>query len=115
MVGAQGVGKGVQAARLAAAVGVPHLSSGELFRREIAAGSQLGRRLGGPIRDGALVPDETTIAVVLARLAAPDCAAGWVLDGFPRNLVQAGALLERHGLDAVVVLEVPDEARSAEH
>ena len=114
MVGAQGVGKGVQAARLAAAVGVPHLSSGELFRREIASGSPLGRRLDGLMRAGALVPDETTVEVVLGRLVAPDCAVGWVLDGFPRNLAQAEALDAMlagigRGLDAILFFDLPHD------
>jgi adenylate kinase len=108
VMGPQGCGKGTQAAALAAELGVPHVSTGELFRRVASAGGEQDRRVAAVMAAGALVPDDRTIALVEARLAARDCRRGFVLDGFPRNLAQTTNLLERHPPDAVVLIEVPD-------
>ncbi len=92
MLGPQGSGKGTQARRISAAHGIPHVSTGDMFRAAIAVGGDLGRRVEPILAAGELVPDELTIALIRERLAQPDAAAGFVLDGFPRNLVQAEAL-----------------------
>ncbi|GGM03254.1 adenylate kinase [Nakamurella endophytica] len=114
IIGPQGAGKGTQATLLAQGYGIPHVSTGDLFREHIASGSQLGLAIKAFTDSGALVPDEVTQQMVTERLAAPDAHAGWLLDGFPRNLTQArwlDALLEEREepLDLAVLLEAPDE------
>jgi adenylate kinase len=114
VIGPQGSGKGTQAARLSEAHGIPHVSTGEMFRRAIAAGTELGRRVEPILAAGKLVPDDLTVALIRDRLAEPDAAPGFVLDGFPRNLAQAEALdemLEDIGrvLDAVLFFDLADE------
>jgi adenylate kinase len=109
VMGPPGCGKGTQASALAARLGVPHVSSGDLFRRAAAAGDGVGRRAGPLMTAGALVPDDLTIALVEARLAARDCRSGFVLDGFPRTHAQASFLLDRGRPDAVLLFDVPDE------
>lgn len=107
VLGRQGAGKGTQCSLLAARMGVPHLSTGDLFRDEVAAGTALGRRVVGCLEAGALVPDDLVLEVVTPALAASD---GYLLDGFPRTLSQATALLEAAGddaLDVAVELVVP--------
>ena len=114
-MGPPGAGKGTQAKAVAAHYGVPHVSSGDIFRAEIEAKTPLGLRIRSYLDTGALVPDDITVGAVTARLARPDCARGWLLDGFPRTLGQAEALdraLAAAGqeLGAVVSLEVDPEA-----
>jgi adenylate kinase len=92
LLGAPGAGKGTQAEALAAATGAAHVATGDLFRAEIAAGSELGRTASSFIDAGKLVPDEVTIGMISARLAKPDAAQRVILDGFPRNPTQAAAL-----------------------
>jgi adenylate kinase len=92
VLGPQGSGKGTQAKRISAAHGVPHVSTGDMFRAAIAAGTELGRRVEPILASGELVPDELTVALIRERLGQDDAAAGFVLDGFPRNLVQAEEL-----------------------
>lgn len=108
VLGRQGAGKGTQCALLAARMGVPHLSTGDLFRDQVAAGTPLGRKVAGYLEAGELVPDEVVLDVVLIALtAAPQ---GYLLDGFPRTLAQACALLEAAGddaLDVAIELVVP--------
>jgi adenylate kinase len=87
--GPPGVGKGTHSRRLASDLGIPHLSTGDLLRRAIAEGSSLGQRAAVHMNAGALVPDEVAYAVLQQRLALPDTARGYLLDGFPRNLDQA--------------------------
>jgi adenylate kinase len=91
-LGAPGAGKGTQAARLAEVGGAPHVATGDMFRSAAAEGTPLGLQAKAYMDQGRLVPDEVTIGIVRERLAAPDCAAGFVLDGFPRTLPQARAL-----------------------
>jgi adenylate kinase len=108
VLGRQGAGKGTQCALLAARMGVPHLSTGDLFRDEVAAGTPLGRRVEGCLEAGLLVPDDLVLEVVTAALAA--APQGYLLDGFPRNLAQATALLDAAGddaLDVAIELVVP--------
>jgi adenylate kinase len=114
LVGPPGSGKGTQAAILADRLGIPAVSTGELFRAQIAGGTQLGRRAAAFASAGDLVPDDITMAMVAERLGRPDCRRGYLLDGFPRTIAQAEHLraeLAARGtaLDAVLELEVDDE------
>lgn len=114
LIGPPGAGKGTQAEGLTKRFGIPHISTGDMLRAEVAAGSALGKKAKTIMAAGGLVPDALLIQVLTQRLAAEDCARGFILDGFPRNLPQAEALdamLAARGqhLDAVVALHV-DEA-----
>ena len=113
-LGPPGAGKGTQAKAVAARYAVPHVSSGDIFRAEIARESSLGRKLKSYVDSGRLVPDGLTTEAVTSRLLGKDCAGGWVLDGFPRTEGQARALDEALGaskkkLDAVVYLTLDGE------
>ncbi len=113
VLGPQGAGKGTQAKRISAEFEIPHVGTGDMFRAEQAAGTEFGKQVGAIMAAGELVPDELTIAMIANRLAQPDAANGFVLDGFPRNLAQADALdamLSEIGrtLDAVLFFDVPD-------
>jgi adenylate kinase len=92
LLGAPGAGKGTQAARLVGKLGVPQISTGDLLRRAVASGSELGLRVQDTLERGELVSDEIVIEVVRDRLARPDARDGFVLDGFPRTVNQAEAL-----------------------
>ena len=94
LIGAPGSGKGTQAVLLAKELGIAHISSGELFRENMDRGTALGRLAATYIDQGNLVPDEVTVGMIEDRLKQPDCATGWILDGFPRTLPQADALDE---------------------
>ena len=111
LLGRQGAGKGTQAARLVAHLGVHHLSTGAILRQEVSSGTALGRRVGDLMEAGHLVPDSVVLQVVKHRLDEPDIQRhGFLLDGFPRTEAQAVALVELLGhqpLDAAVNLEVP--------
>ncbi len=114
LLGPPGAGKGTQAASLAADLGLAHVATGDLFRANVAAGTELGRLARGYMDRGELVPDDVTLGMLLARLAEPDAAAGAVLDGFPRTRAQAEALdraLAERGerVDAALLLEVPED------
>jgi adenylate kinase len=114
VLGPQGSGKGTQAARLSEDHGIPHVSTGEMFRSAVAAGSALGRRVEPILAGGELVPDDLTVELIRERLGEPDAERGFVLDGFPRNLAQAEALdsmLAEIGrsLDAVLFFDLSDE------
>ena len=114
LLGAPGSGKGTQAARLKERLGVPHISTGDLLRAEVAAGSPLGLQAKEVMARGDLVSDEILLGMLEERLARDDVGGGFILDGYPRNLAQAAALdglLERLGqpFDAAVQLEVDNE------
>jgi adenylate kinase len=114
IVGPQGAGKGTQATLLAENLGVPHVSTGDLFRLNTGLGTDLGKAAQAFMDRGELVPDEVTSSMVAARLSDEDMRAGWILDGFPRNLTQAkwlGELLaDRHlTLSKVLAVDAPDE------
>ncbi|MEV6803773.1 adenylate kinase [Streptomyces sp. NPDC051132] len=114
LVGPPGAGKGTQAVRLAEKLAIPHISTGDLFRANISRQTELGRLAKSYMDAGNLVPDEVTIAMAKDRMEQPDAAQGFLLDGFPRNVQQAGALdellrTERITLDAVLDLEVPED------
>lgn len=114
IVGPQGAGKGTQASLLQKNLGVPHISTGDLFRANIAEQTELGVLVQKYTDAGELVPDEVTQAMVAARLSEPDAERGFLLDGFPRTTGQAqwlGELLDTRGqqLDNVVLLEASDD------
>ncbi len=94
LLGPPGAGKGTQAVRLAEKLGVPAISTGDIFRSNIKNGTELGRRVQDITASGALVPDELTNELVRDRLAQPDAVDGFLLDGYPRNVAQVGALDE---------------------
>jgi adenylate kinase len=115
LLGAPGSGKGTQAARLKADLNVPHISTGDMLRAAVAAGTPLGVKAKAVMDAGQLVSDDILLGMLEERLAQDDARNGFILDGYPRNLAQADALdhlLSRIGqpLDAVVKLEVPNEA-----
>ncbi|NMM94518.1 adenylate kinase [Bifidobacterium oedipodis] len=109
MMGPQGVGKGTQAKMLAARCAIPHISTGDVFRANVSAGTELGKQIESLINAGELVPDALTDRIVADRLAQPDCANGWILDGYPRTIEQVRALdavLEQSDQRIDVVLEL---------
>ncbi|NGX58751.1 MAG: adenylate kinase [Chlamydiae bacterium] len=111
-LGPPGSGKGTQATRLAKELGIPHISTGDLFRKNMKNGTELGKKVQSIMDSGNLVPDELVLDMLFDRVAAPDCKRGYILDGFPRRLTQADAL--RDSLQAgeqvlALNLEVPDE------
>jgi adenylate kinase len=114
LLGPQGSGKGTQAERIAASYGLPHIATGDMLRREAAAGSELGERVGPILERGELVPDDLMIEVIRERLDQDDVQDGFILDGFPRTMAQAEALdsglreIERT-LTIVLQLEVPED------
>jgi adenylate kinase len=114
LVGPPGAGKGTQADGLARHFGVPHISTGDMFRAEVSEGTDLGQQVQELLELGELVPDPLVVEIVKHRLSKRDCRGGFLLDGFPRTQPQAEALdrvLKAAGqsLDAVVLLEVPDD------
>jgi len=113
-MGPPGVGKGTQAARLKDRLGVPHVSTGDMLRGSMQAGTPLGKKVREYVDSGRLVPDELMGEVIAERLEKPDAAGGFVLDGFPRTLEQVRILdrvLGRAGmtLDRVLMLQAPEE------
>jgi adenylate kinase len=92
LLGAPGAGKGTQAVTISKKLGLAHIASGDLFRKEQESGSELGKIAKSYMEKGQLVPDDVTVKMVLGRIAAPDCVKGFLLDGFPRTLEQAKAL-----------------------
>ena len=109
MLGPPGAGKGTQAERLARTLGVPHLSTGDMLRSNVANDTDLGRKAQAFMEAGDLVPDELVTAMVIDRLGQDDAACGYVLDGYPRNPAQADSLVEAFGetvLELVLLLDV---------
>jgi adenylate kinase len=114
LLGPQGSGKGTQAKRIARDHGIPHVSTGDMFRAEIKAGTDFGRKVESILAAGELVPDELTVAKIGERLAQDDARHGFILDGFPRNLAQADALDELLAkidkrLDAILFFDLPED------
>jgi len=114
LLGAPGSGKGTQAERIAPAFALPHISTGDILRGAVKAGTELGRTAKRFMDSGELVPDEVVIGIIRERLAEPDTAAGFMLDGFPRTLEQAAALDEMlagagRALRFVLLIDVPEE------
>jgi adenylate kinase len=115
LVGPPGAGKGTQATALSEKLNVPHISTGDLFRKNIAEETELGTRVKGILDSGKLVPDEITNQMLVERLEQPDTTDGFLLDGYPRNLGQAELLSKvladsDQKLDAVVQLLVDEDA-----
>jgi adenylate kinase len=107
LLGPPGAGKGTQARRLSERYGVPQLSTGDMLREQIASGTELGLKAKPLMERGELVPDEIVLGMVEHRVSMPDCAKGFVLDGFPRTIPQAeclGAILKRCGFGRPIVL-----------
>lgn len=114
LLGAPGVGKGTQAATLVKTFGVVHVATGDLFRENVAKGSELGKLAKTYMERGALVPDDVTVRMLLERLARPDTAKGVMLDGFPRTIQQAEALatalaLQGKKIDRVLYFKAPND------
>jgi adenylate kinase len=110
LLGAPGAGKGTQAEILSRKFGIPTISTGNILRSAMKNGTPVGLRAKAYVESGKLVPDDVIIGIVQERLAEPDCAAGYILDGMPRTIPQAQALLDRGiDIDAAVSLEVSDE------
>lgn len=114
MLGAPGAGKGTQAKKIAAKYGIPHISTGDIFRANIKNGTELGNKAKTYMDQGLLVPDELVVDLVVDRVNQDDCTNGYVLDGFPRTIPQAEALteaLEKMGqkVDFAIDVNVPDE------
>jgi adenylate kinase len=114
LMGGPGAGKGTQASPLVERFGIPHISTGDMFRAAIKNGTESGLKAKTYMDAGGLVPDEVTIGIVAERLAQPDCVKGFLLDGFPRNLEQGSALaeiLDKLGmkLDGVINIEVAED------
>lgn len=115
ILGPPGAGKGTQAQRIAADMGIPHVATGDMLRAAIAEGSPLGREVERVVAEGHLVSDDLMIRIVRERLLADDTANGFVLDGFPRTLAQAEALdavleeIDRDPISLVLEFELPEE------
>lgn len=113
LLGPPGSGKGTQAVRLTKELGIPHISTGDLFRENIGNGTELGKKAKSYMDAGKLVPDEVVLDMLFDRVSRPDCAKGYLLDGFPRTIPQAEALdkfLKGKAELVVINLDVPDEA-----
>jgi adenylate kinase len=114
LLGPPGAGKGTQAVRLTEDFGLPHISTGEILRAAVAAGTELGQTASRFMDAGELVPDEVIIGVILERLEHDDARDGFLLDGFPRTIDQAGALADElakldRRLTATLLIDVPDD------
>ena len=115
MLGAPGAGKGTQAERISKKYGIPHISTGDIFRANIKAGTELGIKAKAYIDKGLLVPDDVTVDLVMDRISQEDCKNGYILDGFPRTIPQAESLTEAlkargTSIDHAVDVDVPDES-----
>ena len=114
VLGPAGAGKGTQAKRIASEYGVVHISTGDMFRAAVADGTALGREVASFLAAGDLAPDELTVRMIRERLEEPDARDGFVLDGFPRNVAQAGALDDMlrdvdRALDAILYFDLADD------
>ena len=114
MLGAPGAGKGTQAELICEKYGIPHISTGDIFRSNIKNGTALGMEAKTYMDQGKLVPDELTVRILLDRVAKDDCSNGYVLDGFPRTIPQAEVLTEAlaksgEKVDFAIDVDVPDE------
>ena len=114
MLGAPGAGKGTQAKKIAEKYSIPHISTGDIFRFNIKEGTELGKKAKEYMDQGALVPDELTIGMLMDRIQKEDCKDGYVLDGFPRTIPQAESLRKAitemgQEIDFAINVDVPDE------
>ena len=115
MLGAPGAGEGTQAKKIAEKYGIPHISTGDIFRANIKNQTELGMKAKGYMDQGMLVPDELTLELIMDRFTTDDCKNGYVLDGFPRTIPQAEALTKaladkQDAVDYAINVDVPDEA-----
>jgi adenylate kinase len=111
-IGPPGAGKGTQAVAVAERLGIPHISTGEMFRYHVSEGTELGRKVDAIMAAGEYVPDEVTVAMLSERIALPDASSGFILDGFPRTAGQVeslDSLIGPDGLDHVVVFDVAED------
>ena len=108
-LGPPGAGKGTQAQIVCQRLGIPQVSTGDMLRAAIAAGTEMGRKAKEYMDQGQLVPDEVVIGIVKDRLADADCQKGYILDGFPRTVEQAKALSTFARIDVAINLDVPDD------
>lgn len=111
-IGPPGAGKGTQADRVAQRLGIPHVSTGDMFRDHVARGTELGKKVDAIMKAGDYVPDEVTVAMLEERIAQDDARDGFILDGFPRTEAQVESLdglLGDDGLDTVVVFDVDED------
>ena len=109
LLGLPGAGKGTQGERIAEKYGIPHISTGGIIREAVASGVGLGQEANSYVSRGELIPDALAIQVVYERISKPDCNKGWILDGFPRTVLQARALEQRlaeSGLDVQAAIEI---------
>ncbi len=113
LLGAPGAGKGTQAAQISEKYKLPHISTGDIFRKNIKEGTPVGLKAKAYIDKGELVPDEVTVEIVAGRLKETDCKNGYLLDGFPRNVKQAEALGRITKIDAVINIDVDLKLLSA--
>lgn len=111
-IGPPGAGKGTQAGKVAARLGIPHVSTGAMFRDHVSRGTDLGRKVEAIMAVGDYVPDEVTVAMLSERISQDDAGNGFILDGFPRTAAQVASLdrlIGEDGLDKVVVFEVDED------
>jgi adenylate kinase len=108
-LGPQGSGKGTVIGKIKDQYGVPHISTGDMFREALKEGTEFGKKAQEYMNRGELVPDDVTCGMVQERIARDDCVNGFMLDGFPRNLSQAEALAEITQIDTAVLIDVPEE------
>ncbi|KXB06417.1 adenylate kinase [candidate division MSBL1 archaeon SCGC-AAA382F02] len=109
MLGPPGGGKGTYSSRISENYGIPHIAMGDILRREVNEGSDLGKKVEEYMEKGELAPDELVNEVAKKRLSEPDCEAGFILDGYPRTLTQAKALDKVTDTDLVINLEISEE------
>ncbi|HWK54936.1 MAG TPA: adenylate kinase [Hyphomicrobiales bacterium] len=110
LLGAPGAGKGTQAEFLKELFGIPQISTGDMLRAAVKAGTELGQQVKSVMESGGLVTDEIIISLIKDRITAPDCADGFLFDGFPRTLPQAQALIDNDiAIDVVLEIDVPDD------
>jgi adenylate kinase len=111
-IGPPGAGKGTQAGRVAERLGIPHISTGDMFRDHVARGTDMGQKVEAIMAAGDYVPDEVTVAMLEERISQPDAGDGFILDGFPRTEAQVESLdrlLDEDGLDEVVIFDVDED------
>lgn len=110
LLGPPGAGKGTQANFIKQRYGIPHISTGDMLRDTAASGSELGQQVKQLIDNGQFAPDELMISIIKERLTKPDCSNGFMLDGFPRNLVQAKAMVDaKIAIDYALAIQAPDD------
>jgi len=110
LLGAPGTGKGTQAEYISKIYNIPSISTGAIIRNAIKIGAELGKKAESYIKHGDLAPDDVVIGIIKERISRDDCAAGFILDGFPRTIAQAEALLDYDiQIDAVISLEIPTD------